>query len=130
MVEFFTNLRGKLALEIANRKIAALEAEIEDLRGRLQQPPDQRLEQLRAELTVLQENAADAQKAMAGSEYREKAAALQRVIGRIVCTFRHEPWGKDRTSNILVEVVIEPLLGEAKTYGPPFPGGDAPWRIR
>jgi hypothetical protein len=130
MVESFTHLRGKLALEIANRKVAALEAEIEELSAQLQQPPDQRVEQLRAELTVLQENAAEAQKAMAGQEFREKAAALQRVIATITCTFRHEPYGKDRTSNILVEVVIEPLLGEAKAYGPPFPTVDAPWRIR
>jgi predicted site-specific integrase-resolvase len=116
LVKRFSLLTSKLAIEAANRQLEALETEIVALRERAVQPPEQRLQQLRDELRVLMDNGEAARQAMVSAAPRQRAAALQKVIAKITCRFRHQPNGRGQVNSILTEVRIEPLLGDVRVF--------------
>ncbi len=116
LVARFAKLTSQVATEAANKHMEALEREIvglrEELRGRRL---DENLQELRACLRRLEHRLAEARRTLPGDDNRRKAAAVGRVINRIVCRFRHEQAGSQARS-ILVQVVVEPLVGEERTF--------------
>jgi chromosome segregation ATPase len=111
---------------LARGKIEELETEIQIMEERLS-PMDARLAELRGELEEIKERIEAARTACQGQDKRAMAAALSRVLGRIVCTFEHyqtipkkkqtkrqksRPQGQDRSR--LVSAFFEPLRGEGR----------------
>lgn len=120
LVRNHSRLSG-MAQEIAEEEIAKVEAELTALRASLERL-DHRAVTIRDELLACQERARGAQKALSGDQDRRKAEAVRRVIGRVVCHYRHFTLqGQDRSS--LERVTIEPLVGQPAEVGPLHDGG-------
>jgi len=122
MVEQFSLLTSKLAIERANAKMATLEAEILQLRSELQ-PLDEALKTCRADLERLAGAVVKARASLTTVTSRHKAVAVARVVSRIVCDF--EMVNGDRR---WVRVRFEPLVGEERAYPVGDHDGGPSWR--
>lgn len=120
LVEAYADLPG-LAKEKAKVKLQALESEMEVLRLKLE-PLAPQVQALRQELAALEGRVREARESLAGGN-RQKAAAVGRVVRRLVCRFRHEQAGSQDRS-VLVEVRVEPVEGADRAFvvsNPPGP---------
>jgi hypothetical protein len=112
LVRLSARLTNDLAIAEADRQTAALAAEIEGLRGRLQ-PLDEKLAGLRAALAGSRDAVRAARESLRGDGERQRAQALSRVVSRIVCHFRHDTAGPTKQArSILTRVEVEPLVGK------------------
>jgi DNA invertase Pin-like site-specific DNA recombinase len=115
LVELFAALTSKLAQDRANQKMEALEREITELQAQAR-PLDEVATGQREALERHEQAVRAAQHAIAGDSNRRKAAAVGRVVARIVCRFETVPAGNGKVRSLLREVTAEPLLGEVVSY--------------
>jgi hypothetical protein len=123
LVEQFAALTSRLARDRANQKKEALEQEITELQSQAR-PLDEVATDHREALERREQAVRAAQQAIAGDSNRRKAAAVGRVVARIVCRFETVPAGNGKVRSLLREVTFEPLLGEAVRYA--TEGSDRP----
>jgi DNA invertase Pin-like site-specific DNA recombinase len=114
MLRQFARLTNQAAIDRMNQLIEELGEKIKDLEARLQ-PLDELLRSQRANLQRLEQSMREARETLAGDSNRRKAAAVGRVLARIVCKFVYTKAGS-QTRSILSEVTFEPLLGDARTF--------------
>src|SRR5262249_19161699 len=113
MVDGFRGLTTPLAKRMANEKMAALETEINDLRGRKESLVG-RLDSLYTEVARVKARLQAARQSLAGADAARKAELLSRLVGKIVCHFRHQEGGGRRPSSVLERVEIEPVPAEGR----------------
>lgn len=114
LVDAYADLPGKLAKERAGVRLQAVEAEIEQLKSKLE-ALDTRVLELRADLVRLEERVREARTAITGDYNLQKAAAVGRVVRRLVCRFHHAP-AKAFARSTLIEVKFEPVEGPGKAF--------------
>jgi len=118
MVDAFPKLTSALAIEVANNKMSALEAELIALKEQ-NEPLARQLDKLYDEIAFTKIRLIDARKVMAGKDDRKKTEALVGVIDRIVCYFRHTPGKGRQPTSVLERVEIIGATGDTSaSYTP------------
>jgi hypothetical protein len=114
LVEGFAGLASDKARGVANAKLAALEKEMEELRSH-HEPLVEKLDSLYNEVGRVKVRLEVARTTLAGDDNRKKAEALSRVLGSVICHFRHQDGAGRRPSSVLDRVEIVPTSGGEST---------------